>query len=124
MVPPITTGAPLVNDAPMSQQIHIGEAVKKRVEELEMTVLNFATRMSWTESKAYRQLNNQSWHTEELHRAGRLLKYNFFEYYQSQPNRNQSYVHGILVSKEALETDLGRRLALAELQQYFSEEEE
>ena len=107
----------------MSQRIHIGDAVRKRLEELEIKFTEFANMMSWTESKVYRQLTNHSWNTDELHRAGEVLGHNFFQLYDQQTKPKKSFVLGVLVCVEALESDVGRRLAMEELHDRLTEEE-
>ena len=98
--------------------IHDGHRVERRCKELKIAGKEFAKEMAWTPSKTYRMFSTESWLTEDLEKAGKILGCDFFAAYSDNaPQPQPKLVQGVLVSLEVLRSEAARKRALEELEQ-------
>ena len=56
---------------------HIGEAIKQKVEEIGMSVIEFADAICCTERNVYHIFKRKSIHTKQLFKISKVLKFDF-----------------------------------------------
>ena len=65
--------------------IHIGQLIRKRVEETGMSKSEFARRVNTTSQNIYGIFKRKSLDTELLTKISSVLKYDFFQHYSHEP---------------------------------------
>ena len=68
--------------------VHDGERVRLELQNQEMAQTDFGRGMDWDISKVSRMLRQKSWKTDDLVRAGKILKSDFFREYQAPQPEN------------------------------------
>jgi transcriptional regulator with XRE-family HTH domain len=86
----------------MNPQLHIGEAIKQKVQEQKMCITEFAHRLGCERTNVYAIFKSKSIDIDRLQRISRILHYDFIqEYYLAHPS-NKKYLVLLEVPEQQL----------------------
>ncbi len=64
--------------------MHIGQEIKKKLQERHLTVVSFAAEIPCTRANVYKIFKQKSIDTDQLLRISKILNFDFFELYKSE----------------------------------------
>lgn len=97
------------------KEIHVGEVIKKRIEELNMTKSEFGRRAGISQQHVNRVLERETMETSKLVKICRILDINIFAQFCSFPTNINAYLAAVTMSGDAKNV-IGDAGVLAELE--------
>lgn len=98
------------------KEIHVGEAIKKRIEELGMTKVEFGKRIGVHQQHVKRILERDTMETKKLVKVCQVLDYNFFALFCDFPSNVSAYFSAVTTHGGNATLQLGEGACLMELE--------
>jgi transcriptional regulator with XRE-family HTH domain len=83
------------------KEVHVGQAIKKRLEELEMTKSEFGRLIGVPQQHINRILERDTMETKKLIKVCRVLEYNFFALFCEFPTSINAYLAAVALGGNA-----------------------
>lgn len=97
-------------------EIHLGKAIKKRLDELEMTKTEFGRRIGVPQQHVNRIFERDTMETKRLLKVCRALEYNFFALFCKFPTNVNAYLAAVSLGEGDSTAYIGDTAVLAELE--------
>lgn len=96
--------------------IHLGKAIKKRLEELEMTKTEFGRRIGVPQQHVNRIFERETMETKRLIKVCRALDFNFFALFCKFPTNVNAYLAAVSLGEGDASAIIGDTAVLTELE--------
>lgn len=97
-------------------EVHIGEAIKKRLEKLQMSKTEFGKRIGTPQQHVNRILERDTMETKKLIKVCKALDFNFFTLFCESQNSIYAYLSAIALGEGNASLNMGDAATIAELE--------
>ena len=97
------------------KEVHVGHAIKKRIEELGMTKSEFGRLIGVPQQHINRILERETMETKKLYKVCQVLEYNFFALFCTFPTSVNAYLAAVALGGNA-QYNVGDAALLAQLE--------
>lgn len=101
--------------------IHIGQAIKKRVEELNMTKTQFGNLIGVQQQHVNRIFERETMETKKLVKVCEVLDYNFFALFCRFPTKVNAYLAAVALGDGDANNNVGEAAVLAQMEKIKAE---
>lgn len=105
------------------KNIHLGQAIKKRFDELEITKTEFGRRIGIPQQHVNRIFERDTMETKRLIKICRALDYNFFALFCEFPSKIDAYLSAVNIGDGDMTYQMGGEAVVAELNKVKAEAE-
>lgn len=98
------------------KEVHIGQAIKKRLDELEMTKTEFGRRIGVPQQHVNRIFERETIETKRLVKICRALDFNFFALFCQFPTQVNAYLAAVALGNGDASNNIGETAVLAQLE--------
>lgn len=101
-------------------EVHIGEAIRKRLEKLQMPKTEFGRRIGTPQQHVNRILERDTMETKKLIKVCKALDFNFFTLFCESQNSIYAYLSAIALADGDASLNIGDAATIAELEKKFA----
>lgn len=98
------------------KEVHIGQAIKKRLEELKMTKSEFGRLIGTPQQHVNRVFERETIETKKLVKISRVLDFNFFALYCDFPTQISAYLSAVAMGDGDANNNLGEAAVLSQIE--------
>lgn len=98
------------------REVHIGRAIKERLDKLEMTKSEFGRQIGVPQQHVNRIFERDTIETKKLYRICRALDFNFFELFCHFPSNVNAYLAAVAMGDGDAQNNIGDAAMLAQLE--------
>lgn len=98
------------------KEVHIGQAIKKRLDELEMTKTEFGRRIGVPQQHVNRIFERETIETKRLVKICRALDFNFFALFCQFPTQVNAYLAAVALGNGDANNNIGETAILSQLE--------
>lgn len=98
------------------KEVHIGQAIKKRLDELEITKTEFGRRIGVPQQHVNRIFERETIETKRLVKICRALDFNFFALFCKFPTNVNAYLAAVALGDGDANNNIGEAAVLAQLE--------
>ena len=98
------------------KEVHIGKAIKKRLDELDMTKTEFGRRIGVPQQHVNRISERETMETKRLIKVCRALDFNFFALFCTFPTNVNAYLAAVALGDGDAQNNIGEAAILSQLE--------
>ncbi len=98
------------------KEVHIGKAIKKRLDELDMTKTEFGRRIGVPQQHVNRIFERETMETKRLIKVCRALDFNFFALFCTFPTNVNAYLAAVALGDGDAQNNIGEAAILSQLE--------
>lgn len=98
------------------KEVHIGKAIKQRLDELEMTKTEFGRRIGVPQQHVNRIFERETMETKRLIKVCRALDFNFFALFCTFPTNVNAYLAAVALGDGDAQNNIGEAAILSQLE--------